>query len=191
MTGCLCTASRFCYCDRNLAEQQMKETVISKPRYTSRSFPPYAYVPGRNPHPTRDKDGHSSNGQQEQAKVEFDAEHWQDCEEYLYGIDLFNHGYWWEAHEALEAVWVSAGRKTKTGFFIQGIIQISVAHLKRYQRFHDVAQRMANDGLEKMHGIQGKYLGIDTRKLRTDVIRYFSGDDKYPVIIELQVEKPE
>lgn len=165
----------------------MKETVIPKPRYTSRTFPPYAYVPGKNPHPTRDRDGHSS-GSQEQTPVEFDAEHWQDCEEYLYGIDLFNHGYWWEAHEALEAVWVAAGRKTGTGFFIQGVIQIAVAHLKRSQRFHDVAQRMAGDGLEKMHGTKGVYLGIDTRKFRHDVKRYFSGDDKNPVIIELQLE---
>lgn len=169
----------------------MKEAVITRPRYTTRPFPDYAYVPGKNPHPTRDKNGHSYNEQAQQAQqasTEFDVEHWQDCEEYLYGIDLFNHGYWWEAHEALESVWIAAGRKTQAGFFIQGIIQVAVAHLKRHQRFHDVAQRMAHDGLEKMLEISGIYLGIDTRQFREDVKRYFAGNDKNPVIIGLQME---
>lgn len=166
----------------------MKGTVISIPRYTTRPFPAYAYVPGKTPHPTRDENGHSYNEQPQPARVEFDVDHWQACEEYLYGIDLFNHAYWWEAHEALEAVWIAAGRKTQTGFFIQGIIQVSVAHLKRHQRFHDVAQRMAHDGLEKMHGVNGVYLGIDIRQFRENVKRYFAGNDKNPVIIELQME---
>ena len=80
----------------------------------------------------------------------FDPDKWHSCEEYLYGIDLFNHGYWWEAHEALEAVWAAAGRRTKTGFFVQGLIQVAVAHLKKFQGLHDVATRMAQTGLQKM-----------------------------------------
>jgi hypothetical protein len=39
----------------------------------------------------------------------FTPEDWRSCDLYLYGIDLFNHGYWWEAHEALEDVWLAAG----------------------------------------------------------------------------------
>ena len=63
--------------------------------------------------------------------MSFEAENWHSCEEYLYGVDLFNHGFWWEAHEALETVWLAAGgRHTETGTFIQGLIQITVAHLK-------------------------------------------------------------
>ena len=55
---------------------------------------------------------------------------WYDCESYLYGVDLFNHAYWWEAHEAWEGPWRAAGRQSATGFFLQGLIQISVARLK-------------------------------------------------------------
>ncbi len=62
-------------------------------RYSSRPFPSYRFVPGQAPHPTRDPNGHSYNKQPEEL-ASFDPENWNYCEEYLYGIDLFNHGYW-------------------------------------------------------------------------------------------------
>ena len=153
-------------------------------RYTNRTFPPYRYIPGKAPHPVRDPEGHSWN--QQPVKLEnFTPGLWQQCEMYLYGIDLFNHGYWWEAHEALEAVWVAAGRNTKTGLFIQGLIQIAVAHLKRFQGFEDVAQRMGRDGLDKMKTINGIFLGIDVVSFRQEVLSCFSNTEQLPVSIDL------
>lgn len=154
----------------------------TRPRYTDRPFPPYRFVPGKAPHPTRDPDGHSYNKQPEQL-VSFKPGDWQSCQEYLYAIDLFNHEYWWESHEALEAVWVAAGRRTMTGLFIQGLIQIAVAHLKWFQGFNDVANHMASKGLEKMKGIKDIYLGIDVEAFRSDVKAYFAGKGKTPVMI--------
>ena len=115
-------------------------------RYTKRPFPTYRFVPGKAPHPGRDPDGHSYNKTPAQLGI-FKSGDWQACHEYLYGIDLFNHEYWLVANEVLEAVWVAAGRRTETGLFIQGLIQIAVAHLKRLQGFHDTASRMASAGL--------------------------------------------
>ena len=86
-------------------------------RYTDRPFPSYRFIPGKAAHPTRDRDGHSYN-EPPVRLAPFDPHDWYACEEYLYGIDLFNHGYWWEAHEALEAVWAAAGRRTETGLFM-------------------------------------------------------------------------
>jgi hypothetical protein len=103
----------------------------------------------------------------------------------LYGIDLFNHGFWWEAHEALEAVWVAAGRRTETGLFIQGLIQIAVAHLKWFQGFHGPATRMASAGLDKMRRINGIYLGVEVGSFRSSVESYFSGEIETPVLITL------
>ena len=154
------------------------------PRYSGRPFPPYRFVPGRSPHPTRDPKGHSYNKHPEQLAA-FDAEQWHSCETYLHGIDLFNHGFWWEAHEALEAVWVAAGRRTDTGLFVQGLIQIAVAHLKWFQGFHATATRMAAEGLEKMRRFNGIYLGIECDTFRSAVEAYFSGDIETPVRIEL------
>jgi len=157
---------------------------MSPLRYTNRPFPSYRFVPGRSPHPVRDPDGHSYNQPPVQL-ASFSASAWQSCDEYLYGIDLFNHGYWWEAHEALEAVWVAAGRQTETGLFIQGLILIAVAYLKMFQGFNDVGRRMAEEGLDKMKQKQGVYLGIDVSVLRNAVKSYCSGNGQTPIIIEL------
>ena len=156
-------------------------------RYSNRPFPAYRFVPGKTPHPTRDPDGHSYNADPEQI-ASFDAEDWNSCELYLYGIDLFNHGFWWEAHEALEAVWVAAGRHTETGLFIQGLIQIAVAHLKAFQGFKAAAKRMAWKGLDKLGHPGGGYLGIDVAVLRSAVKASFSKDPVTPVTIELRYD---
>lgn len=76
-------------------------------------FPPYAYIPGRTAHPTRDPDGHSY-GVILETPDSPDPTAWQDCHDYLYGIDLFNHGFYWEAHEAWEGLWVACGRRGQT-----------------------------------------------------------------------------
>lgn len=115
----------------------------------------------------------------------FDPHEWRACDEYLYGIDLFNHGYWWEAHEALEAVWVAAGRRTDTGRFIKGLIQIAAAHLKWLLGSREAARRKATAGLEKMSGAGGIFLGIDVTAFRRAGESYFSGEHDTPVTIEL------
>ena len=162
----------------------MNPPVITPPRYTDRKFPPYRFVPGKAAHPTRDPDGHSYLKHPEPLAA-FEAGQWQSCEEYLYGIDLFNHGYWWEAHEALEAVWIAAGIETETGLFIQGLIQIAVAHLKRFQGFNDMTKRMAADGLDKMKHIKGIFMGIDVAAFRSAVESYCANENQPPVIIKL------
>jgi hypothetical protein len=160
----------------------------TSPRYTDRAFPSYRFVPGQSPHPTRDTDGHSYNNPLEQLSP-FEARDWQSCETYLYGIDLFNYGYWWESHEALEPVWVAAGKQTETGFFIQGLIQVAIAHLKYFQGSTDVAKRMAISGLEKMGRKKGIFLGIDVDLFRSDIKSYFSNDNQLPVQIKLLIDK--
>ena len=59
-----------------------------------------------------------------------DPGRWRDCDGYLYGIDLFNHGYYWEAHEAWEALWQACERKGRTAAFLQGLIALAAAGFK-------------------------------------------------------------
>lgn len=156
-------------------------------RYTNRAFPDYRFVPGRTPHPTRDPDGHSYHATPE-SLPSFEADRWSDCELYLFGIDLFNHEYWWEAHEALEAVWIAAGRHSQTGQFVQGLIQIAVALLKAHQGFTDVAIRMASEGIDRMKPVRGTFMGIDTEKLRADVQTLTQNPEHTTIRIELSIE---
>lgn len=164
----------------------MQESSLAKHprRYSERPFPDYRFVPGKTPHPTRDPHGHSYNKPPEQL-VSFNPDDWNTCEIYLFGIDLFNYHYWWEAHEALEVIWVAAGKHTKTGLFTQGLIQIAAAHLKGWQGHLDAASNLAIAGLKKMQRIESNFLGINVAKFRSDVKAYLSGNCVNPVIIEL------
>ena len=46
------------------------------------------------------------------------------------GIDLYNHGFFWEAHEAWETVWMEWPRESDTALFARGCIQSAAALLK-------------------------------------------------------------
>src|SRR5207248_1598732 len=56
-------------------------------RLTDTPFPPYAFVPGRTPHPVSDPAGHSY-GRTPEPLAHFDPAEWRTCHPYLYGIDL-------------------------------------------------------------------------------------------------------
>src|SRR5438128_9530059 len=92
-------------------------------------FPPYSYVNGRFPHPIRDPAGHSFAVVPTPCPMP-DPSHWQDCRPYLYGMDLFNHGYYWEAHEVWEGLWHASGRSGQTGHFLKGLIHLAAAGVK-------------------------------------------------------------
>jgi hypothetical protein len=92
-------------------------------------FPPYAYVPGETPHPTRHRGGHSYGAEFETPEPP-DPEDWPACPDYLYGIDLFNHGFYWEAHEAWEGLWVASGRRGAPATYLQALITLAAAGLK-------------------------------------------------------------
>lgn len=99
------------------------------PRRTDLPFPAYTYVPGKNPHPIRDPAGHS-HGQPEPHVTEFDTANSQHCEPFEFGIDLFNAGFYWEAHEQWEAVWHAAGRQGMVADFLKGLIKLAAAGVK-------------------------------------------------------------
>jgi predicted metal-dependent hydrolase len=48
----------------------------------------------------------------------------------LYAIDLFNQGFYWEAHEAWEGLWVACGRRGPTATYLQALIRLAAAGLK-------------------------------------------------------------
>jgi hypothetical protein len=92
-------------------------------------FPPYTYVPGRTPHPFSDPQGHRHQ-LQSQPPSPPDPESWQRSRPFLYGVDLFNHGFYWEAHETWEGLWHAAGRKGVIADFLKGLIHLAAAGVK-------------------------------------------------------------
>jgi hypothetical protein len=92
-------------------------------------LPPYTFVPGRSPHPVSDPAGHMG-GQPSQRPPAPDPHRWQESRAFLRGVDLFNHGYYWEAHEAWEGLWHACGRDGPVADFLRGLIKLAAAGVK-------------------------------------------------------------
>lgn len=93
------------------------------------NFPPYSYVPGHFPHPISDPAGHSFGMSVPKAEP-IDPANWQASSEYLRGIELFNHGYYWEAHEVWESLWHAADRAGPIADFLKALIKLAAAGVK-------------------------------------------------------------
>ena len=114
--------------------------LMLRPRWLpEKSFPPYAYLPGRQPHPVRDPAGHSYHV--EPMPVAAEASLGSDV--FLWGLDLFNHGYYWEAHEAWEGLWQVVDRGGPSRMLFKGLILLSAAGVKIREGKHAAAVRHA------------------------------------------------
>jgi hypothetical protein len=124
------------------------------PRYLpGRAFPSYAFLPGRDPHPTGDPEGHSFTGEPEPAADYFAAQRWRENEDYLFGVDLYNHGYLWEAHEAWEGLWHRAKHDAPQAELLQGLIQCAAASLKIAMEQPRGLQRLAEIGTGRLEQV--------------------------------------
>lgn len=92
-------------------------------------LPPYSFVPGRFPHPVSDPAGHMY-GKPPERPAAPDPDRWEECAAYLRGVDLFNFGFYWEAHETWEGLWHACGRRGPTADFLRGLIKLAAAGVK-------------------------------------------------------------
>jgi hypothetical protein len=122
-------------------------------------FPPYAFVPGRNPHPTGDPSGHSF-GVEPAVPARVEPNHWQSCRPYLRGIDLFNAGYYWESHVAWESLWLACGRKGIVADFLKALIKLAAAGVKALEGTPDGVKSHSARAAELWRGVM-RSLGTD------------------------------
>jgi Domain of unknown function (DUF309) len=105
-------------------------------RWTQTPFPPSSYVPGQSSKQRGDRESHGrrvSDSPDERGSpnaTRFSLSAWRTSQAYLYAIDLFNAGYYWEAHEEWEGAWHSAGRTTPDARFVQGLIKLAACGVK-------------------------------------------------------------
>jgi uncharacterized protein len=93
-------------------------------------LPPYRFIPKSGlPHPTADPAGHSF-GKPAAVLQPPDPQRWANCVPYLFGFDLFNRGYYWEAHETWEALWHACGRAGPAADCLKGLIKLAAAGVK-------------------------------------------------------------
>lgn len=93
-------------------------------------------------------------------------EFWLQNEDYLYGVDLYNFAYWWEAHEAWEGLWHQAEDTYR--LFLQGLIQVSASLIKYHMRMLRPLRSLSTAGRDKLRQVvaecenaDGKYMGLN------------------------------
>lgn len=81
-------------------------------------------------------------------------------------IEQFNAGYFFEAHETLEELWLPSPWPFRP--FLQGIIQLAAGfvHLMRHE--YPGTVKLLARGIEKIEAAPSKCMGIDALKLATD-----------------------
>ncbi len=146
------------------------------PRYApARALPPYRFIPGRGlPHPINDPAGHSYQEHPDQPSEPWTVESWPRLEDWLVGVDLFNHAYWWESHEAFEGLWQVAPTPETTEL-LQGLIQIAVALLKSYQGQRRPARSLLERGRMRFASLPVEpacLMGVDRGQLLRDADEY-------------------
>jgi hypothetical protein len=101
----------------------------TRTRYSALPLPPYSYVSGFAPHPVSDPRGHM-HGAAHEVPPPLDPAAWRSSDAYLYAADLFNHGFYWEAHEAWESLWHAAGRSGVVATWLKALIKLAAAGVK-------------------------------------------------------------
>lgn len=177
------------------------------PRRSTWPFPPYRFVPGLNPRPSTvntppepqpsapeprplGSGSRQKRPQPQWSPAESEARlfptRWHDCPHYLFGVDLYNFAYWWEAHEAWEDIWRELPPADPCRALLQCFIQVSAAHLKRHlgvQRgVHELLSR-AQRNFNAAAAAPPHTGGIDRLAWWTAVQRYFAGQtSRFPFI---------
>lgn len=163
-------------------------------------FPAYAFVPGILPHPTQNPEGHSYGLLAEEADPP-EIGNWRASRMYLYGIDLFNYGYYWEAHEAWEELWHACGHTGRRAEFLKGLIKLTAAGVEAREgkphgvqihaggaliQFERVASLLREEGSQFM-GFSLPELIKHAATIASNPARYVTGSDEVQVVFDFHL----
>jgi len=96
--------------------------------------------------------------------------------QYLWGADLYNGGFFWEAHETWEVLWRSADKLSHRRRFLQGLIQCAAACLKAVAGDVAACKRLSGRALARLELIAADrptpYMGLDLARFIADFRRF-------------------
>ena len=136
------------------------------PRYSKISFPKYAHRPGQTVHPEKPGGHMYQQDMLEPHKLTADGYH--DNDMYLFSIDLYNHGFYWEAHVYLEELWHLDGRQGMLSDFLKLMIALSAVKLLSIRGETAGIERHERriERLLKSHNYPKMYLGINLHDIK-------------------------
>ncbi len=97
---------------------------------------------------------------------------------FRWGVDLYNHGFAWEAHEVWEARWRAARGADRA--LLQGLIQCAAACVKAQLGVPEVAAGIARRAAARL-GPLGVARGLDASAYALDFVRWI---DERPETLE-------
>lgn len=111
-----------------------------------------------------------------------------DSAAFRYGLDCYNEGFYWEAHEFWEPLWQSVRKqKPQLAAALKALIQFAAANVQllcaRPDSWRRLAQRAINTAT-KSDVQHSKLLGIEWHQLLADWQEVLQGDLPQPVPID-------
>ena len=145
-------------------------------------LPVYAHIPGTTARP--------QNGPVAEIVGEVpdrtEAAKWQSNRPYLYGFVLYRGGFYWEAHEVWEAVWLVCRPNSSERLLLQALIQLTNAALKERMAKDKAVRRLLEDAGRLLGEVivaaapdarRCALMGVDLVRLRSLIVHYNSKFD--------------
>jgi predicted metal-dependent hydrolase len=117
-------------------------------------YPPYTYVPGFWPHPRRDPLGHAFGRNETHVQsIGFSLATCLQCRVFNRGAQLFNAGFYWEAHEAWENIWGDTARDSPEEHLLKALIKYAASAIKLRQGYPEIAKGLLLKSLKHLQCI--------------------------------------
>ncbi|MEM7750674.1 MAG: DUF309 domain-containing protein [Pseudomonadota bacterium] len=121
-------------------------------------LPAFAHRPGQNNRPEEDLKAPV----QDSVETRVTDNNWQQHGAYLYGFVLYRAGYYWEAHEVWEPVWMQCPPNSRERLLLQAIIQIANAGLKEALGNAQASARLQGIAVGQLKEILARRRSVDT-----------------------------
>jgi predicted metal-dependent hydrolase len=105
---------------------------------------------------------------------------WAGNEDYLFGIDLFNAGYFWEAHAFWERLWAAPTISPEVRRFLRALVQVAAACLKARMGEKAGARKLLDRA--RLESFEGCVLGVDARALARKARKFVEEEGKAPAV---------
>ncbi|MEN8137331.1 MAG: DUF309 domain-containing protein [Bacteroidota bacterium] len=126
---------------------------------SSKAFPPYSFIHGLNVNPN--KPGGYRQHLNDPVAEPINFESFFESKEYLFAIDLINHGYYWESHVYFEAIWNAHLRVGPIANYCKALVKIAAGAIKYEQNKKESANRLFNGASDIFNRLPNSFfLGI-------------------------------
>ena len=150
----------------------------------NREFPPYPFIPTQNLNPNRV--GGYREGIPDPISIKIEKYNYNNHEDYLFAVDLINHGYYWESHVYFEAIWHAHHRKGNVASYCKALVKIAAGAIKHKQGRTESAKRLFEGSKNILQKLPSSfYLGISINELII-ISEKWMVDEQKEIVLVLQ-----